>query len=88
MGESNEETKPGLPFNHNYAMRVSIGLSGADRTDVVNPSRDSSYSKEEWDALPRAEQEKYLQESLNDWALGFYEATVTFSNNDPIAEYS
>lgn len=67
-----EETK--LPWSHDYTMTVSIGFSGAERTGVVDPARDSIYSEDEWNALSRHEQEDWLRGEVDDFASNCVES--------------
>lgn len=65
------------PYNHRYTMRVSIGLVGAERTGAANPSKDSSYSEEEWNALTDEERSTWLNDVLQDWASSYIDMSIT-----------
>jgi len=65
------------PYDHDYTMRLSIGYSGASRSDTTNPARNSSYSREEWEALPDEEKQDWLNFQLEIWADDFIETSVT-----------
>lgn len=66
-----------MKWNHDYTMRLSIGYSTAVQTEIVNPSLNSSYSEDEWNALTEEEQQAWLDEELNDWSLRHIETSVT-----------
>jgi hypothetical protein len=51
-------------------MKLEICLATCTQETVTNPSTESSYSKEEWDALEYREQAAWLQDELKEWAYG------------------
>jgi len=65
------------PYNHDYTMRLSIGYSNASRDETTNPSKDSSYSQEEWEALSDEEKQDWLNSELDNWSVNFIETSVT-----------
>jgi hypothetical protein len=71
--DSENESK--LPWNHNYTMTVSI--SRADQSETINPARDSSYSEDEWNALTKDEQEKWLSWELDEFMSNCVESRWT-----------
>jgi hypothetical protein len=54
-----EKMEDKLPYNHNYVMSVSI-KDAFFLEEHINPAQDSGYSREDWDALSKPKQEKWL----------------------------
>lgn len=65
-----------MKYNHNYTMTLSIGFSGAEREETVNPAEHSTYSEEEWNALSEKEQQEWLNSQAKDWAHEYIEIAV------------
>ena len=65
------------PYDHDYTMRLSIGYSGAERSETVNPVNESSYSQEQWEALSDEAKQDWLNSELSNWAENFIETSVT-----------
>lgn len=63
-------------WNHDYKVHLSIGLTGCDRSATINPSKDSSYSEEEWNNLSEGERERWLYAEAEDWANNFIDLSV------------
>jgi hypothetical protein len=55
-----------------YQMRLSIGLAGANREDIVTP-HDLGYDEDEWLSMSDDDRESILQEHLKEWAGNFIE---------------
>ena len=64
------------PYNHDYTMRLSIGYSNASRSATANPSKDSSYSQEEWEALSDEEKQDWLNAEADIWSADFIEVSI------------
>lgn len=62
-----------LPWNHNYKMYVSVNFSQGEEEQSINPSVDSSYSVEEWNALSPQDQRQWLEEETKEWAMQYVE---------------
>jgi hypothetical protein len=60
-----------MQYNHDYKLNLSIGSAGAEYEDTLNPSKESSYSREEWNALTTEEQQLWLEEETLAWANNY-----------------
>jgi hypothetical protein len=63
--------KKNMPFDHDYTLKSSFGLVGAERSEIYNPAEDSELSQEEWDEMTEDEQDEYLMEVAQDWAMQY-----------------
>ncbi len=63
-----------MKWNHDYKMRLSIGFSGAEHSDEINPSL--NFDEEEWNEMPEEEQRKWLEETAEEWAWNYIEVSV------------
>ena len=52
---------------------LSIGLSGADRDDVLDLQAQTAYSLEELNEMPEKELSKLIEETCKEWALEYIE---------------
>ena len=59
---------------YTYELTLSIGCSGADRTDTVRVE-DMGYERKEWDALS----DEQRQDELNDFLAGWVDNYLEFS---------
>ena len=64
------------PYNHNYKMSLSIGLCNAIQFDFTNPATESTYSRDEWEALPDEKRQEWLESELKEWVNGLIDASI------------
>ena len=64
------------PYDHNYKLHLSIGFWIEER-DTINPAYESSYSQEEWEALPDKQKQDWLESQLREWLANWVKASVS-----------